>query len=211
MQIYSYSTSVKPVYFSVCGSPLIPRRTLLPEFNIRSLLSFVGCFLEKEGKRKRDRKRKPPTLQHWRLCKIFASVLRVVKKNKKTPTKQFQNKKFFQIRKIRQSSWAMTKQNLRTSSKFTHTCRYILTYVYIHQYIHDCTLLLPHGRVPSKTHPNEGTSWVLPAHIRGNVLPHSSQVPSPQERVSGNGRPGHSKVICTKNQSGGDQIPAWDP
>lgn len=43
-------------------------------------------------------------------------------------------------------------------------------------------LLLHHRKAPSKTHPNEESSWVLPAHTGGNVLPHFTQVSPVQEK-----------------------------
>lgn len=43
-------------------------------------------------------------------------------------------------------------------------------------------LLLPRKEEPNKTHPNEESSWVLPAPTGGNLLPNFTQVSSVQEK-----------------------------
>lgn len=87
-------------------------------------------------------------------------------------------------------------------NSYTHTCIYLRIYPFTNTYmIAHC--FSPMGMNTAK----RGDSQVLPAHIRGNLLPNSTRVSSVQETGSGNGSPDCSRVISTISQSGGQPNP----
>lgn len=68
--------------------------------------------------------------------------------------------------------------------------------------------VLPHRKGPSKSHPNEESSWVLPAHTCAPTL--HSGLTSAREG-SGNASPDCSRVIYTISHGGGRLNPTLEP